>query len=129
MERKGVAHLFHYIDGFIRVGTAGSSECHVNAEIMHDVCETLGLPVEPEKDEGPASTITFLGIEIDSMAMEVRLPKEKLARLRSDRSTWRGRKACKKRDLLSLVGTLSHACRSVRAGRSFLRRLIDLGPL
>lgn len=37
-----------------------------------------------------------------------------------------GRKACKKRDLLSLIGVLSHACKAVRAGRSFLRRLIDL---
>ena len=31
------------------------------------------MPVEPEKDEGPASTISFLGLELDSMAMEVRL--------------------------------------------------------
>ena len=30
-----------------------------------------------------------------------------------------------KRELLSLIGSLSHACKAVRAGRSFLRRLID----
>lgn len=66
---------------------------------MHEVCEILGMPVEPE-DEGPATTITFLGIELDSIAMEIRLPQEKLACLQSDLSTWRGRKACRKRDLL-----------------------------
>ena len=38
----------------------------------------------------------------------------------------RGRKACKKRELLSLIGSLSHACKAVRAGCAFLRRLIDL---
>jgi hypothetical protein len=78
---------------------------------------------------GPATTITFLGIEIDSMAMEVRLPQEKLACLRSDFSSWRGRKACRKRDLLALIGILSHACKAVKAGRSFLRRFIDLSTV
>ena len=37
-----------------------------------------------------------------------------------------GKKACKKRDLLPLIGVLSHATKSVRAGRTFVRRLIDL---
>ena len=39
---------------------------------------------------------------------------------------WRGRKVCRKRELLALIGSLSHACKAVRAGWSFLRRLIDL---
>ena len=42
---------------------------------------------------------------------------------------WRGRRVCKKRELLSLIGLLSHACKVVRAGRSFLRRLIDLSMI
>ena len=39
---------------------------------------------------------------------------------------WRLRKSCKKRDLLALIGQLQHACRVVKPGRSFLRRMIDL---
>ena len=39
---------------------------------------------------------------------------------------WRGRKAGKKRDLLSIIGTLHHASKAVRQGRTFLRRLINL---
>ena len=39
---------------------------------------------------------------------------------------WRERKASRKRDVLSLIGSLSHACKVVRPGRTFLRRLIDL---
>ena len=41
-------------------------------------------------------------------------------------ASWRGRKACKKRELLSLIGILMHAGKAIRAGRSFTRRLIDL---
>ena len=36
---------------------------------------------------------------------------------------WQGIKSCSKRDLLSIIG---HACKVFRAGRSFLRCLIDL---
>ena len=48
--------------------------------------------------------------------METRLPKVK-------------RKACRKRELLSLTGVLSHACKVVRAGRTFIKRLIDLSTV
>ena len=88
--------------------------------------QEVAMPVEPEKDEGPASTISFLGLELDSMAMEVRLPQEKLRKLKTILGTWRGRKACRKRDILSLIGSLTHACRAVRPGRCYVRRLIDL---
>ena len=37
---------------------------------------------------------------------------------------WRHR--CKKRELLSLIGKLSFACKMVPSGRIFLHRLIDL---
>ena len=126
MQRRGIAYLYHYRDDFITVGVPESSECKDNAAIMHAVCVCLGLPVEPEKDEGPATTLTFLGIDIDSAAMEVRL-----SQMKPDLSSWRGRKACRKlkRDLLALIGTLSHVCKAVEAGRSFLRRLIDLSTV
>ena len=84
MEKKGIVHLFHYIDDFITVGAPESSECADNAALMHDTCVMLGLPVEAEKDEGPATSITFLGIEIDSVATDIRLPQEKLTRLKSE---------------------------------------------
>ena len=42
---------------------------------------------------------------------------------------WCGRKAVKKRDLLSLIGYLQHASKAVRQGRSFVRRLIDLSTV
>ena len=86
----------------------------------------VGLPVEPEKDEGPATKIGVLMLELDSEALEVRLPPEKLCHLRALLASWRGRKACRKRELLSLIGFLTHEGKAVRAGRSFVRRLTDL---
>ena len=65
-------------------------------------------------------------MELDTVTRIIRLPEDKLTRLRTLLSDWRGRKAIKKRDLLSLIGYLQHASKAVRQGRSFLRRLIDL---
>ena len=93
---------------------------------MHHTCHIAGAPVEEEKSEGPATTIPFLGIEIDSMAMELRLPQEKLTQLQRVLSQWRGKKVCLKRDLLSIIGSLSQACKVVKSGRAFVRHLIDL---
>ena len=76
--------------------------------------------------EDPTTTLVFLGIELDTVAMEMRLPADKLARLLQTLTEWRGKKACRKRELLSIIGVLSHACKVVRPGRTFLRRLIDL---
>ena len=58
--------------------------------------------------------------------MEIRLPQEKLEELRSTLKRWRGMKSCKRRDLESIVGSLNHACKVVRPGRAFKRRLLDL---
>ena len=126
MEQRGGSNMAHYIDDFITMGAPGSLECSRNHAIMHETCEDTGFPYEPDKDEGPATAITFTGVELDSVAMELRLPLEKLARLKSTLGGWRGRKACRKRELLSLIGVLAHACKVVRSGRPFLRRLIDL---
>ena len=58
--------------------------------------------------------------------LRVRLPEEKLMHLRARLEEWGDRKACQRKELESLVGLLNHACKVVRLGRSFLRRMIDL---
>ena len=85
---------------------------------MHYTCDTAGAPVEEQKSEGPATTVPFLGIEIDSIAMELRLPGDKLSQLKQTLRQWRGKKSCLKRDLLSIIGSLSHASKSGKVRQS-----------
>ena len=81
----------------------------------------LGLPVAPAKLEGPTTNLCFLGIEIDTVALEIRLPQDKLSRLQELVHKWRGRSSCTKTEPESLLGFLSHACCVVRAGKTFMR--------
>ncbi len=125
-KRKGASWLQHYIDDFVTVGRAGSGECAQSMEAFKEACAVLGMPLDAKKEEGPAEVLTFLGIELDTRKLEVRLPRERLKELKKKLWEWRGRKKCRKRDLLSIIGLLNHACKVVPAGRSFLRRLLDL---
>ena len=100
--------------------------CGRDLDCALQVCKDLGVAIASHKTEGPASSLCFLGILVDTDRMELRLPEEKIRRLQALLGEWRERKVCQKRQLLSLIGRLQHVCRVVRVGRPFLRRFIDL---
>jgi len=125
-QKRGASWLRHYIDDFVMVGRPGTGECAEAMSALKETCKKLGMPLEPNKEEGPSEVITFLGLEIDSINMEVRLPQVKLGELKATLKKWRGMKSCRRRDLESIVGSLNHACKAVRPGRAFKRRLQDL---
>ena len=79
-----------------------------------------------DKSEGPVTTLIFLGIVIDTMAGELRLPESKLQRLRTLLQQWGTKRTCRRKELESLIGLLNHSCKVVRPGQSFLCWLIDL---
>ena len=93
---------------------------------LDQTCSQLGVPIADHKRDGPTTCLTYLGIEVDTVASQLRLPQEKLHRLQALLAEWGDRKVCGRRELEALIGTLNHACKVVRSGRSFLRRILDL---
>ena len=126
MWRKGIDHSLHYLDDFLFIGKPQSGECEVALQVALSVCTELGVPIASDKVVGPHTELEFLGIVLDSHKMEIRLSTEKLVRLQRMIGSWSRKKACTKRELLSLIGHLNHACKVVKPGRPFLRRLIEL---
>jgi len=51
--------------------------------------ENLQVPIEQSKLEGPDTCLTFLGIEIDTVKLQLRLPRKKLADLKALLATYR----------------------------------------
>ena len=121
----GVSILLHYLDDFLTMGKANTSECKRNLELLIELCNKLGLPLKWQKREGPVTTLIFLGILIDTQRMELRLPDEKLRELKSLISKWLSKRTGKKREVLSVIGKLAHAAKIITPGRIFLRRMID----
>ena len=126
IARRGVELIYHYLDDFITLGPPDSDICMRNLQLIEKECEELGVPLAPEKREGPSAIIVFLGILIDSQAGVLRLLEDKLRRLLKLTREWLQRKACTRRELESLIGSLQHACKVIKPGRSFLRQAISL---
>ena len=89
VQSKGVAYVYHNLDDFITLGEAGADTCARNLRMILEACKDLGVTVAEEKCEGPSVCIIFLGIELDSINMEMRLPQDKLVRLRETIKSWR----------------------------------------
>ena len=124
--RGTLEFILHYLDDFLFGGSPHSDSCGKSLNLALHICSEVGFPVMAEKVKGPSTVIDFLGFLIDTMAMEIRLPEEKLERLKTLIRSWWLRRSCTKRELLSLVGNLQHASAVVKPGRTFLRRMIDL---
>ena len=93
---------------------------------MDHMASQLGFAMEPSKVEGPCKILSFLGIELDTVKMELRLPESKLGELRQLLGIWCGKRRCFRQELESLVGKLQHACRVMRPGRCFMHRFYAL---
>ena len=122
----GFECLIHYLDDYLIITPANFSECHHLLTIFLSVCKLLGIPVAFDKVEGPATLIVFLGLELDSVKQQIRLPVDKLEAILKELGEWQQQDKATKCQLLSLIGKLSFAAKAVPAGRLFTRRLIKL---
>ena len=125
-HKYSVSHLLHYLDDFFTAGAPDTSEWQNNLEAMLSVCQKINAPVKLTKVKGPSTSITFLGIVINTTTMTASISSERKQELLSALQSMIERRKCTKQQLLSLIGKLSFACKVVPAGRIFLRRMIDL---
>lgn len=115
--------IVHYLDDFLFVGSADSSDC---TGLMHqflELCEYLGVPIAPEKTQGPSNCLEFLGLGIDSVQGTIFVPKEKVDELLGKIKYVLGSKKVTKKELESLVGSLAFVVKALPAGRAFCRRI------
>ena len=76
----GVHHLLHYLDDFLLFGQPGTLEAGQAVATAQAVFAEAGIPVAEHKTESPATSVTFLGIHVDTVQFKLRLPSDKLAR-------------------------------------------------
>ena len=128
-QKRGVSYVIHYLDDFLTMGLPLSRVCQQNLNTFIRLCSELGVPLAPNKVEGPPTTLTFLGIILDTQCMEIRLPQEKLTRMQVKLETWLMKKKATTREILSLVGLLQHATKVVQPGRTFVARMMTAAKL
>ena len=88
-----------------------------NARYIHKNLHRVRVPSRSRE-------LVFLGIELDTVGLQLRLPSEKLVHIEALIQSWPCKKVASKGELQSLIGHLSHAATVVKPGRTFMRHLI-----
>ncbi|KAJ3455228.1 hypothetical protein MRS44_013828 [Fusarium solani] len=117
-------YMNHYLDDFIAITRSPSVSDPAGAfdEVYNIVTDRLGIPRNTKKDE-QGTCVAVLGIQIDSIAMEARLPPEKLCRATLDAAAALNAASLSLKQTESLTGLLAFCSRVVRLGRTRLQSL------
>lgn len=79
LEHKfSVTHCINILDDFSFIGPPNSSKCYSALMSFYKLAQDIGLPIKPSKTVLPTKTLTFLGLELDTVKFEIRLPQDKL---------------------------------------------------
>ena len=125
-KQYDVNFLLHYLDDFHTLGPPHSQTCQRNLDTCIQQFQDWWIPLHPDKLKGPSTLLTVLGIELDSLLLQARLPQEQFDRIHTLLVSWSLKRHCTRKELEPLTGSLQHSCKVVPSGRTFLRRMINL---
>ena len=121
-----VGRVEHYLDDFLFGGPQNTDHCSIIMRGFLSHCVNFGVPIAEEKTEGPKTVLIFLGLEIDSVLMQVRIPVVKIQVMVTQiEEILKHKRSITLKELQSLLGSLNFMCRAIVPGRPFCRRLIN----
>lgn len=125
MRRRGFTRFFGYIDDFLLICET-YDQCVRGLNVLLNLLRDLGFYVSWDKMEPPNTQVKYLGVIIDTVAMQLRLPADKLEKVCQTVNSFLHRTHANKRQLMSLAGSLAHCSKLVHGGRTFSRRVFNL---
>lgn len=104
-----ISFVCHILDDFLIIEPPAptapfNSFCQVSISNMILSFKNLNIPISAAKTEGPCKVIQFMGIILDSHAMEARLPEDKIQRIKTTLSEFRSKRSTTLQELQSLIG-------------------------
>ena len=118
------AFVAGYIDDCLGISLASQAVVEYNG--FCDLTDDLGLLRTLPKCVAPCYCLVWIGVELDTMEMCMRLPSEKVDRIVQFLKEWISKNSATKRDLQVLLGVLNHAASILIVGRAFTGYIIDL---
>ena len=125
IDKLGATAVVHYLDDFLFLANS-YEKCKKDLQSFIKLCSLVGVPLAANKTVGPSTEMEFVGITLDAVRREARLPVDELKRCEAMLSKFMNCTKVTLSELQSLIGILSFACSVILPGRAFIRRLIDL---
>ena len=95
-------------------------------ENLAKIINNIGIRESPKKAVEPNTRVSFLGILIDSIELTLRITPDRLIEIKTLIESWLKKDKARLVELQSLLGKLNFACSTIRAGRVFVSRIINL---
>lgn len=121
----GIQRILHLLDDFLTLDDPTFPAFRTMA-VLTLLLKKLCIGYSLSKTVGPVHDLEYLGLILDTVNMQCRLPLDKLQRIINMVVSFMKRPTCTKREMLSLCGNLSFATRVIPAGRSFMFRLFQV---
>ena len=125
LNKLGIKCMVHVLDDFLIIAPL-RTEAQQHLHVFLEFCTRTGIPIAQEKTEGPARSLTFLGILLDVPNSTMQLPQDKLEKCKQLIRQHQSKSTATLKELQSTLGHLNFACRALVPGRAFLRRACAL---
>ena len=126
INKYNIKDIINYSDDFFTVCEKDYASALTQLQTIITAFNDMKIPLAEEKIEGPSTSITYLGIIINSYDMTIEIPNDKFTEAKYILKNWKIKHTCTKRQLKSLIGKLGFISKVVQPGRMFSRRLIDI---
>ena len=118
---RGWKNTLHYLDDLFAI-LSSQTKPQAYKNFFLYLCLIFGVHIKDKKSL-QATIAEFLGIELDSIKMEARLPLAKFKKAEDWIKKALAQRTITRENLQSLLGFLSFAAKMVVPSRAFLRRL------
>ena len=113
----------NYLDDLGSAEDADAAETAYAA--LLELLDNFGLQPALHKCVPPCTSMVFLGIEVNTVNMTLKIPEAKWAEINRLLTHWQSKEKANRHDVQVLAGHLNFACRCVKSGRIYLSRILN----
>ena len=92
---------------------------------LGDIVNDIGMSEAADKAAPPSHTMVFLGLEVNTLSMTIKIPDEKFLEIKKELNEWTVGIKVSKRKVQSLVGLLNFAAGCIKPGRIYFSRILN----
>ena len=124
VKNKTGRELVNYLDDYMFAALM-KLICNAQVEKFLEICELIRFPISMEKTYWGSTTLTFLGLLIDTVRQLICLPKEKIDKAleKIGKVLNKPKKKITIHELQKICGLLNFLGQAIIPGRAFTRRL------
>lgn len=80
-DQTNLQTVHQYSDDFIFIGKPSTNQCNFIMSTFQEICNGVGVALNKDTTVQPATCLIFLGLEINTVNMQIRISQSKVREL------------------------------------------------